>query len=115
MNTQDEAFLTTKQEPLKLHIALSRYFGTEPLSPEWQLRYHQFLTLRIRAVLPLVIKENQMSQLRNLVQDGFLCGAIYRDAILLSAELNRTEMTAFLLKHQQEFSHKNTDSLSLDF
>lgn len=115
MNQQDEQFLTTRQEPLRLSIALSRYFGREPLTDEWKERYHTYLQKRIRAVIPEVIKRGDFRVLVMLAEEGFLTGALYQEAILRAADFGRTEMTVFLLRNQERLSQAKNDSYDLDF
>lgn len=92
----DLIFLETKQEPKKLSIALSRYFGEGPLSPELRNRYENFLRLRIRAAMLAVIREGSVTWLKGLLQTGWLTPSLYQEAIRQSAALGRTELAALL-------------------
>ena len=51
MQQADETFLTTTQEPLKLSIAISRYFSDETIDPSLKERYEKFLRQRSRAAM----------------------------------------------------------------
>lgn len=115
MNTPDETFLSTGQASLKLAIAVSRYFGEAPLSDLLKERYGKFLRQRIRAALPLVIGKGDVSALVKLVEEGFLTGNLYQEAIRQAAEAGQTEMTAYLLRNRERLDMGNQDSLELDF
>lgn len=115
MNPQDETFLVTGQESLKLEIALSRYFGREFLSKDLKERYRRYLSSRSRAALMNVLKKGNFRLLVGLAEEGFLSFSLYREAILLSADLGRTEMTVYLLRNQQRLAPETPDVLELDF
>lgn len=115
MNQQDETFLTTKQEPLKLSIAIERYFGKELLTEPLKVRYGTFLRKRIRSALPFVIREGNFPALVQMAEEGFLCGPLYQEAILMAADAGKTEMTVYLLRNQERLDTGKETSLELDF
>ncbi|MDO5425358.1 MAG: hypothetical protein Q4F41_16695 [Eubacteriales bacterium] len=114
MHDPDQLFLETKQEPKKLSIALSRYFGEAPLPDAVRERYRTFLRQRIRAALLFVIREGDPALLRSLIETGWLTPALYQEAVRLAASLGRTEMTA-LLFHARPSACPEAPSSDPDF
>ena len=66
LTEQEEKFLSTKQEPLKLSIALTRFF--EVTSEEWKSRYGDYLKRRFRSAIHALILEGNLSKSVNEIK-----------------------------------------------
>ena len=108
MQQTDETFLTTTQEPLKLSIAVSRYFSGETIDPSLKERYEKFLRQRSRAAIQEMVK---------MAEGGFLSHRLYQEAILKTADAGQTEMTVYLLRHRERLdpATEENDPFALDF
>ena len=104
MQQTDETFLTTTQEPLKLSIAVSRYFSGETIDPSLKERYEKF-------------KNGSFQEMVKMAEGGFLSHRLYQEAILKTADAGQTEMTVYLLRHRERLdpATEENDPFALDF
>ena len=119
MQQTDETFLTTTQEPLKLSIAISRYFSGETIDPSLKERYEKFLRQRSRRAAMLhIIKNGSFQEMVKMAEGGFLLShRLYQEAILKAADAGQTEMTVYLLRHRERLdpATEENDPFALDF
>lgn len=102
----DQVFLDSKQESKRLEIALSRFFGEEPVSPSMEAKYASYLSLRKRPALLFLVKTGNLSVLRAFAKTGWMDDFLRLEALRLSADLGHTEMTAFLLQSKAGSSNR---------
>lgn len=95
LTPKEELFLTTKQEPLKLQIALECFFTTE--SAVWQERYGTYLKKRLRPALSALINANEIEKLEVLTEAGWLDSSVLDAAIRMASEKQRTEILVYLM------------------
>ena len=117
MQQTDETFLTTTQEPLKLSIAVSRYFSDETIDSSLKERYEKFLRQRSRAAMLHIIKNGSFQEMVKMAEGGFLSHRLYQEAILNTADAGQTEMTVYLLRHRERLdpATEENDPFALDF
>ena len=117
MQQTDETFLTTTQEPLKLSIAVSRYFSDETIDPSLKERYEKFLRQRSRAAMLHIINNGSFQEMVKMAEGGFLSHRLYQEAILKTADAGQTEMTVYLLRHRERLdpATEENDPFALDF
>lgn len=96
----EELFLSTRQEPLKLKLALEGFFATE--SAEWKERYGAYLKKRLRPALAALTRANDIEKLETLVNLGWLDSAALDAAIRIASDEKTTEVLIYLLTVKDE-------------
>lgn len=102
MHALDEEFLTTRQEPRRLRIALFRAFESGDVPPDIRKRYLDFLGERIRAAVLAAVREGRISWVDGLLSEENPNDALCREAACLAAELGKTEIVALFFAHRSE-------------
>lgn len=95
LTSKEELFLTTKQEPLKLKIALECFFTAE--SAVWKERYGAYLKKRLRPALNALIMANEIEKLEFLTEAGWLDSSALDAAIRMASAEQRTEILVYLM------------------
>ena len=100
----EEKFLTTKQESIKLNIALTRFFETE--SAQWQERYASYLKKRFRPAIFALITEGNLSKIEILCGYGWYTEKMLPEFIETAQKQNQLEIFLYFLnlKHSHTVS-----------
>ena len=95
-----EKFNTSRQEALRLSIALSEIHRTD-LPEEWRVQYRAYLTRRIRpAVMELVRRDDSLS-LGAFAQAVVLPERLVNDALMAAAQEKKIGALVWLLHYKQ--------------
>lgn len=90
-------FQTSKQEPLRLSIALDGFFRPEP-SPEAHEAYGQYLRRRLQPAVSLLIDADDAYRLAVLAEQGWFTARQTDDFIKLAREKKKTAAFVWLLR-----------------
>jgi hypothetical protein len=96
----DQKFLESKQEPLRLKIALERFFETE--MPEWKERYGNYLKSRIRPSMERLIAAGDLDKIEVLAEYADLSERNLNDFIEIAMQQKQAEIVVYLLKRKRE-------------
>jgi hypothetical protein len=96
----DQKFLESKQEPLRLKIALERFFETEV--PEWKERYGNYLKSRIRPSMERLIAAGDLDKIEVLAEYADLSERNLNDFIEIAMQQKQAEIVVYLLKRKRE-------------
>lgn len=100
MNEKDLKFLESKQEPLKLAIALERYFQVN--SGEWKQRYAVYLKQRIRPAMMELIKRGELDKIGVISAMGWFSESNLNEFIAEAGNNDQMEIQLFLLELKKE-------------
>lgn len=100
MSPEEEAFLSTKQEKIKLYIALSAFFETE--DTEWKERCRTYLKKRFRPAMSELIRRGDVLHIRALAAEGWLTEETLDSFIHEAVQTGRPEVCALLLNLKRE-------------
>lgn len=96
-----EKFMTSRQEPLRLSIALEEF--TRPDVPEDRREtYGQYLRRRIRPAVMELVRADDARSLRVLAGQGWLDAKTVEDAVALAAREKKTAALVWLLLYKQD-------------
>lgn len=98
MSDWKKKFLETKQAPLKLKIALERYFTEE--TGEWKERCGTYIRQRIRSAVDLLVTENAAGKIEQLLQLGWIEDGVLDEAIRKAAAARQMEALSLFLRHK---------------
>ena len=102
----DEKFLSSKQESLKLDIALKRYF-------EGGMKYASYLSLRIRPAGEQLIREGENRTLKRFLKAFPVDGAVLEDLLLKAEKYKNKEAQLLLLQKKREVQGFQEESWEL--
>lgn len=100
MSPEEETFLSTKQEKVKLNIALSAFFETE--DAEWKERCRAYLKKRFRPAMSELIRRGDVLHIHALAQEGWMTKDTMDSFIREAAETGQPEVCALLLSLKKE-------------
>ena len=111
LTEQEEKFLSTKQEPLKLSIALTRFF--EVTSEEWKSRYGDYLKRRFRAAIHALILEGNLSKIEILCAYGWHTESMLQEFIETAGKQNQTEIFLYFLNLKRHQNHADSQQTAI--
>jgi hypothetical protein len=100
MKDPDQKFLESKQEPLRLAIALERFFETE--QPELKERYGRYLKMRIRPAMERLIETGALRKIEELIGYADLDERMLDEFMEMAMKRKQTEILVYLLKRKRE-------------
>lgn len=100
MTEEDRKFLESKQEALRLKIALERFFETD--SEEWRERYGSYLKLRIRPAMKELIAAGAIEKIEQLSAYAGYGEKNLDEFIAAAQEQGKTEVIVYLMKMKKE-------------
>jgi hypothetical protein len=100
MNELDQKFLESKQEALRLTIALERFFETD--LPEQKDLYGRYLKTRIRPAMEHLIAAGSLDKIAALADYVDLSERNLDDFIEMAMQHKQTEILVYLLKKKRE-------------
>ena len=104
-------FNTTASEQKRLCAALSGYFDTPDLSEEQRSAYAAYLQKRIRPAVETLIREDDFSKLKSILQTSWLSDADRKRFLNFAADQQKWEAFRILLnRNPQDPMQENTES-----
>lgn len=100
MTEEDRKFLESKQEPLRLKIALKRFFETD--SKDWREQYGSYLKLRIRPAMKELIAAGAIEKIEQLGDYAGYSEKNMNEFIAMAQEQGKTEVLVYLMKMKKE-------------
>lgn len=95
------SFERTTQESLKLNMALQGFFEDD-VSPEHAQAYEAYLKRRLRSVLEVLLRSDDLPRLETLASMGWLNEGMIEDGLRLAVELKKTEPFVWFLRLKAE-------------
>lgn len=96
----EEKFLTTRQERIKLNIALTRFF--EVASDEWKERYGAYLKKRFRAAMNVLIEEGNLFKIEQLCDNDWYTERMLQEFMEYARQKDQLEIFVYLLRLKRE-------------
>lgn len=100
MTEEDRKFLESKQEALRLSIALKRFFETDSI--EWRKRYGAYLKLRIRPAMKELITAGAIGKIEQLSAYAGYSEKNLDEFIDTAVKQGKAEVTVYLMKEKKE-------------
>lgn len=108
--TEDEKFLSTAQEGIKLRIALTRYFMLTQDEPELFFRYEAYLKRRVRSAAGLLIESDDADRLEVLCSKGWLTMEAMDALIDIASKQEKIQcLTCLMQNRAASFSLQDRD------
>lgn len=99
MDERYQKFITSKQEPLRLSIALEDFDRTDG---EVQAAYKQYLHRRLQPAAAALIETDDTERLARLAEQGWFTAKLTDDLIRLAREKKKTAALVWLLRWKGE-------------
>ena len=93
-------FLESRQEALKLQIALERYFIIE--ETVWKERYGAYLKQRIRPAMMELIKKGELDKIEVISENDWFGPKNLEEFLAQAGQMGQTEIQLFLLELKKE-------------
>ena len=99
-----QKFRTTKQETLRLQVALAGFFEEEKagITAERKGEYAAYLKKRIRPALQALLKENRIDEMEKLQKLGWFGAEILEELIVKAQEEGRLSAVIRLMRVKAE-------------
>lgn len=107
-----QKFRTTKQETLRLQVALAGFFEEEKagITAERKGEYAVYLKKRIRPALQALLKENRIDEMEKLQKLGWFGAEILEELIVKAQEEGRLSAVIRLMRVKAEkYGYKDRD------
>ena len=107
-----QKFTASKQEPVRLQLALQGYFLTDGITKEQRATFEDYLRRRIRPAAETLIQTDELPKLQVLDAQGWLDASVIEDCMDSAICLKKTEAFIWLLGIKAEkygFPDKNFD------
>lgn len=101
MDERYQKFLTSKQEPLRLSIAIEGFLHGEPDMEDWTA-YRDYLHRRLQPAAAALIEADNTADLRCLAEQGWLGEKLTDELIRLAGEKRKTAALVWLLRWKGE-------------
>ncbi len=101
MDERYQKFITSRQEPLRLSIALDGFFR-EDAAAEAREAYGQYLRRRLQPAAAALIEADDTVRLARLAEQGWFTAKQTDDFIRLAREKERTAALVWLLRWKGE-------------
>lgn len=95
------SFETTRQEPVRLNLALQLFFRGDA-SPEQTQKLEAYLKRRIRSALEVLLREDDLPGLKRLASAGWLNEGLVEDGLKMAISLKKTEGYVWFLRLKAE-------------
>lgn len=105
-----QKFITSKQEPVRLELALRGFFLRDGIAREQRKALRDYLQRRIRPAAEALIKEDDLPKLRALEELGWMDASVIEECLNTAIRLKKTEAFIWLLGVKTEkygFQDKN--------
>ena len=99
MDERYQKFITSRQEPLRLSIALADFDRT---NGETQAAYLQYLRRRLQPAAAALTEADDTERLSNLTEQGWFTAKLTDDLIRLAREKKKTAALVWLLRWKGE-------------
>lgn len=101
MDERYQKFTTSRQEPLRLSIALEGFFHADTAA-EAREAYGQYLRRRLQPAAAALIEADDAARLARLAEQGWLTAKQTDDLIRLAREKKKTAALVWLLRWKGE-------------
>lgn len=92
-----QKFLASRQEPVRLELALQGYFLNEEIPDAQRKVFADYLRRRIRPAAEALMQREELSKLQTLEAQGWMDAALVEDCLRTAIRLKKTEAFIWLL------------------
>ena len=94
-------FRSAAREQVRLPLAVQAYFSAEA-SPQQTRELESYLRRRVRSVIELLLREDDLPKLEQLAAAGWLDPGLVEDGLDMAVRLKKTEGFVWLLQWKAE-------------
>ena len=92
-----QKFMASRQEPVRLELALQGYFLNEEIPEVQRKAFADYLRRRIRPAAEALMQRDELPKLQALEAQGWMDAALIEDCMKMAMRLKKTEAFIWLL------------------